>query len=146
MAAWSRAAAAADGVPQVATTWTAPAAVSDVPLRDFTGRGEHPTPGGDGPPPPVCRDRLLLIGSDDDTPVGWLRTGRALALVLLTLTDAGLVTQPLGPITDVPATRVRLQRQLGLLGHPQLLFRAGYGYGRPRAGRRSVDDLLTITA
>jgi len=97
-------------------------------------------------PPSVERDTLVLIGSDDDTPVGWLRTGRALALVLLSLTDAGLTSQPLGPVVDVPATRGRLQRALGLLGHPQLLLRIGYGHRAPSTGRRDVDDLLTVTA
>jgi hypothetical protein len=95
---------------------------------------------------PGERDTLLLLGSDDDTPIGWLRTGRALALNVLVLTDAGLVTQPLGQVTDVPVTRARLQRELGLLGHPQLLLRVGYGHGRPLTGRRSVDEVLSSAA
>jgi len=70
----------------------------------------------------------------------------ALALVLLTLTDAGVTSQPLGPVVDVPATRGRLQRALGLLGHPQLLLRIGYGHGVPTTGRRDVDDLLKVTS
>jgi hypothetical protein len=146
LAAWRRTGSAADGVPvQAARPWD-DGIVSDVPLRDFVGAGGQPTPGEVDAPPSVERDTLVLIGSDDDTPVGWLRTGRALALVLLSLTDAGLTSQPLGPVVDVPATRGRLQRALGLLGHPQLLLRIGYGHRAPSTGRRDIDDLLTVTA
>lgn len=145
LAAWRRTSTAPDGVPVAATEWTAPVDVTDVPLRDFSGLDAHPAVDDDAPPR-VERDTLVLLGSDDDTLLGWLRTGRALALLLLTLTDAGLVAQPLGPITDVAATRRRLQRELGLLGYPQLLLRIGYGHGRPRTGRRAVDDVLKVGA
>jgi hypothetical protein len=148
LAAWRRTDSAADGVPVQATGgWTADR-VSDVPLRDFDGGGRHPAPddmGDAAPPPDVDRDTLVLLGSDDDSPVGWLRSGRALALVLLLLTDAGVTSQPLGPVIDIPATRMRLQRGLGLLGHPQMLLRVGYGQGAPSTGRRAVNDLLSTT-
>ena len=121
---------------QATVGWT-PDRVSDVPLRDFAGGGRHPLPQDTDAPPVVERDTLVLIGSDDDSPLGWLRSGRSLALVLLVLTDAGVASQPLGPVVDVPATRARLQRGLGLLGHPQLLLRIGYGHGAPTTGRRS---------
>jgi nitroreductase len=142
---WRRLTQADDGIPDAATGWDRPDTVTDVPLRDFTGEATPRSPGTETPPH-VERDTLLLLGSDDDTPVGWLRSGRALGLVLLVLTDAGVATQPLGPVTDVLATRTRLQHELGLVGHPQLLLRAGYGHGRPRAGRRSVDEVLTVLA
>ena len=89
-------------------------------------------------------DVHVLLGSDTDDRIGWLRTGRALASIVLILTEAGLVSQPLGPATDVPATRAQLQRSLGLLGHPQMLMRLGYVHGEPHAGRRPVDQTLTI--
>jgi hypothetical protein len=146
LAAWRRTGSAPDGVPlEAAQPWD-DAIVSDVPLRDFAGDQPHLSPADTVVPPSVERDTLVLIGSDDDTPVGWLRSGRALALVLLTLTDAGVTSQPLGPVVDVPATRGRLQRALGLLGHPQLLLRIGYGHGVPPTGRRDVDDLLKVTS
>jgi hypothetical protein len=145
LAAWRRTGSAADGVPvQAAQPWD-DGIVSDVPLRDFAGTGGQASPGDVDVPPSVERDTLVLIGSDDDTPIGWLRTGRALALVMLSLTNAGVTSQPLGPVVDVPATRARLQRALGLLGHPQLLLRIGYGHGVPTTGRRDVDDLLKVT-
>jgi len=143
LAKWRHESSCTDGIPDAALPSWAGEQVSDVPLRDFTGGGAQREPGADLPPH-VERDTVVLLGSDDDTSVAWLRTGRALALVLLTLTDAGVVTQPLGPITDVPSTRWRLRQELGLLGRPQLLLRAGYGHGAPRTGRREVDTILSM--
>ena len=143
---WRRDGEAEDGVPDVALTVWPEDRVSDVPLRDFTGNSDHPRPGTHQERPDVERDTLLLVGSDGDDRLSWLRTGRALAAVLLTATDAGLVSQPLGQVTDVAATRAQLQRGLGLLGHPQLLLRLGYGHGHPMTGRRSVEETLIVDA
>ena len=143
---WRRSEAADDGVPAAAVPDWPDDRVSDVPLRDFTGSGEQPRPGGRHERPDVERDTLILVGSDADDRLSWLRTGRALAAVLLTATDAGLVSQPLGQVTDVMATRAQLQRGLGLLGHPQLLLRMGYGHGRPVTGRRPVEETLVVGA
>jgi hypothetical protein len=146
LAAWRRTGPAPDGVPvQAAEPWN-DGRVSDVPLRDFSGTRQPAFEIGVAAPPAVERDMLVLIGSDDDTAISWLRTGRALALVLLQLTDAGATSQPLGPVVDVPATRIRLQRALGLLGHPQLMLRVGYGHGAPTTGRRDIEDLLTVSS
>jgi len=145
LAAWRREEAAEDGIPRTAFGEWGADVVSDVPLRDFDGRGHHRAPDS-GEAPQVERDTLLLLGSDDDSVGGWLRTGRALALVWLTLTAADLVAQPLGPVTDVPTTRRRLQLELGLLGWPQIMLRTGYGKGAPRAGRRDLEGLLTVAS
>jgi hypothetical protein len=110
--------------------------VSDVPLRDFSGANDHPRPGGYGPPPPVERDTLLLLGTPDESPHAWLAAGRALGWLLLRLTAAGLSSQPLGQAVDVDSTRVRLAAQLGVIGHVQFLLRTGHGHGAPTTGRR----------
>jgi hypothetical protein len=120
----------------VAATWPADV-VSDLPLRDFSGQGRHPRP-GPGDPPRVERDTLVLVGSDADDPAAWVTTGRALAQVLLTATSENLAAQPLGPATDFPSARARLRHELGLAGHPQFLFRLGFGQDRPRTGRRDA--------
>jgi hypothetical protein len=143
---WMRNEGAPDGIPVQATDGWPLDRVPDVPLRDFTDTSHYPTPDELDTPPSVERDMLVLLGSDADDRLGWLRTGRALAMILLILTDAGVASQPLGPATDVPATRAQLQRSLGLLGHPQMLLRIGYGHGQPRTGRRSVDDTLTVAS
>lgn len=142
LARWTRPFTAVDGIPAQATPRWPESVVSDVPLRDFTGHSSHPRPGGSGEPPHVVRDTLVLLGTETDDPRAWLATGRALAWLLLRATVAGLSGQPLGPATDLPAARLRLRRELGIVGHPQFLLRVGYGTDRPRAGRRDLDDLL----
>lgn len=144
LARWSRSSPASDGLPPAAHPEWPTTRVSDVPLRDFAGAARHVHPGDVAEAPSVERDTLVLLGSDTDDRLGWLRTGRAVASLLLVVTDAGLSSQPLGPATDLPAARAQLQHGLGLLGHPQLMFRVGRGHGRPVTRRRPVAETLTI--
>lgn len=127
------------GVPAeaVASRWPSDR-VSQIPLRDFTGRAEHPTVEGrgDDPPPTVERDLLLLFGTASDDPGAWLSAGRALGWALLRAAAVGVSAQPLGPAIDLPAARDRLRHELGLVGHPQFVVRMGYGTDRPRTRRR----------
>lgn len=126
------------GLPDDATADRWPSdRVSQVPLRDFSGHGEHPTPSGRGDqsPPDVERDLLLMIGTAVDDPGAWLAAGRALGWALLRAAADGVSAQPLGPAVDLPAARTRLRHQLGLVGHPQFVVRMGYGRDRPRARR-----------
>lgn len=146
LAQWRRDGRAPDGLPSTAyMTWTDDARVSDVPLRDFGGHDAHPHP-SDAPPPDVERDTIVVLGTELDSVESWLSAGRALARVLLTLTDANLSSQPLGPVLDVPAARARLRHELGLVGQPQFMLRIGHGLGRPATGRRSTNDVLTVAA
>ncbi|HVY08585.1 MAG TPA: nitroreductase family protein [Mycobacteriales bacterium] len=143
LAKWRRSAPAPDGVPvEAAALWDQQQRVSDVPLRDFGGDDRHPHPGA-GLPPTVERDSVILIGTDRDDAMSWLQAGRAVADVLLVLTDADLVSQPLGPVLDLPTTRAQLRRELGLVGYPQLLLRVGHGQREPVTHRRTVDDVFT---
>jgi hypothetical protein len=143
---WRRIGTSQDGIPGEAVVgWDNAYRVSDIPLRDFNGRDDQPRPGADEPPT-VERDTIVVVGSDQDTPLHWLQAGRALADVMLVLTDADLVSQPIGPVLDLPGTRAQLRRELGLVGYPQLILRVGRGLRRPTAGRRSVDDTLAVAA
>jgi nitroreductase len=135
LADWLRPQTGPDGIPLAALGDASPATVSDVPLRDFSGEG-HRHPGGEGPPPTVERDTLLLIGSDRDDVLSWLQAGRALGWLLLRLTIAGLSSQPLGQALDVETSRSRLAAELGVVGHVQFLLRTGKGHGQPTTGRR----------
>ena len=112
--------------------------VSDVPLRDFTGHAEHRHAGGDEAPPRVERDSLLLLGTPLDDRSAWLASGRALGWLLLRATVDGVSAQPLGPAIDLPDSRARLRRELGLVGRPQFLLRIGYGSGQPRTRRKTA--------
>jgi nitroreductase len=138
---WMRLGPATDGIPPAALRRTGPdQAVSDVPLRDFSGRDEHPRPGDVAPAPPVERDLLMMIGTETDDPHSWVQAGRALGWLLLSLTSHGLSSQPLGQAIDLERTRYSLGRQLGLVGHVQFLVRVGVGHGSPTTGRRLVSE------
>lgn len=138
---WRRPGPAVDGMPAEATAaWDDGRLVSDMPLRDFSGRGRHPHPGPQDDLPRVERDAVILIGSDDDGPLSWMRAGRAVGAAWLALTAAGLAAQPLAQVTDLPLTRARLRRELGLLGQPQLMLRVGYGHGAAVTGRRPARE------
>lgn len=145
LATWRRSGPERDGIPLAAMAPARPAQVPDVPLRDFTG-GNRARPRAYDEPPRVERDMLVVLGTDGDEPMSWLRAGRALGRLLLVLTAEGLAAQPLGPVTDLVATRARLRRELGLVGHPQLVLRIGYPTGAVTAaatGRRPLEEALS---
>ncbi|HVT64187.1 MAG TPA: hypothetical protein VHD81_03475 [Mycobacteriales bacterium] len=143
IAEWQRRERAHDGIPvDRGADWASQHRVSDVPLRDFNGCGAHPRPGALDPPQ-VERDTIVVLGTDRDDSLSWLRAGRALASVLLVLTDADLVSQPLGPALDLPFARAQLRRELGLLGYPQMMLRIGHGRRAPVTGRREVEEVFT---
>jgi nitroreductase len=148
LAAWRRSGPARDGIPLGTLPPARPARVPDIPLRDFTGGGTG-APQVCEEPPPVERDTLLVLGTDGDEPMSWLRAGRALGRLLLVLTAEGLVAQPLGPVTDLVVSRARLRRELGLVGHPQLVLRVGYAAsdGPPvvETGRRAREEALSAS-
>ena len=136
LATWIRGQTGPDGIPTAALGGVESNVVTDVPRRDFTGANLHPHPADFDEPPRVERDTLLMLGTDADTELDWLRAGRALGWLLLSLTVAGLSSQPLGQALDIEATRTRLERELGVISHIQLLLRIGRGHGQPTTGRR----------
>ncbi|MCF6512744.1 MULTISPECIES: hypothetical protein [unclassified Blastococcus] len=147
--------AAQDGVPVNAVPSGDPhERASNWLIRDFVvgQREQQPFRAGgdpDAPPPAVERPAVVLMGTDGDDRADWLRAGRALGHLLLRVTAAGLVASPLTQALDWPATRVRMQARLSLVGHPQMLLRLGYprpaepGDPAPAvSGRRPVRDVL----
>jgi len=139
---------AVDGVPVGAVPEDDPAArPSNWLVRDFmVGRrvDQRPAPvDDDDPPPPVERPAVLLLGTMGDDRTAWVQAGRALGRVLLRVTAAGLAASPLTQALDWPATRTRMQVQLSLVGHPQMLLRLGWPAQPPTAtGRRPVAEVL----
>ena len=97
-------------------------------------------------PPRAEHPAVLVIGTGGDAREDWLVAGQALARVLLEATLAGLAAQPLTQVLEVPVLRGRMRRALGVIGHPQMLLRMGYGSAGPVSGRRSVEDVLSIGA
>jgi nitroreductase len=149
LAAWRRGSGpSADGVPAAAVPASPVAARgSSFRLRDFD---LHPFAAPESQPggaPPVAEHPLvLLMGTSGDAPVDWLQAGRALAAVLLRATVDGVAASPMTQVLEVPRTREQLAHRLGLVGHPQMLLRLGYGYGRPTTGRRPLREVLVDEA
>jgi hypothetical protein len=139
LARWTTERQPDEGIPPEALpSWPADK-VSDVPLRDFTGHGEHPRPRDNAAdvPPGVERDSVLMLGTGEDDPGAWLVAGRALGSALLRVVAGGLSAQPLGQAIDLAAGRARLRREFHLVGHPQFLLRVGYGTGQPATRRHT---------
>ena len=84
-----------------------------------------------------------MLGTPGDDPLSWLEAGRALARLLLRAAEEGIAASPMTQVLEIPATREMLGHQLGLVGHPQILLRLGYGHGHSVSPRRPVDEVLT---
>lgn len=123
-------------------------------LRDFTA-GDPPAPGAAAPDAATSADRagdpprpehptVLVLGTPDDGPDDWVAAGQALAHVLLRATVDGVAAQPLTQVLEVPILRARMRHVLGVVGHPQMLLRLGYGHASPSSPRRPVDEVLTL--
>jgi hypothetical protein len=142
---------AVDGVPVSAVAGDDPTArPSNWLIRDFLvgSRVEQPAAvvRDDDPPPAVERPAVLLMGTMGDDRAAWVQAGRALGRVLLRLTAAGLAASPLTQALDWPATRARLQAELSLVGHPQMLLRLGWPSApATTTGRRPVAEVLRTT-
>jgi nitroreductase len=142
---------AVDGVPTDAVPAGDPRErPSNLLIRDFVAGSREqrtflPPVDPDGPPPAVERPTVLLLGSDNDDRAAWLDAGRALGVLLLAATAAGLSASPLTQALDWPATRNQLRSRLHLVGHPQMLLRLGYppaGLAPVVSGRRPVAEVL----
>lgn len=133
------------GVPTAALP-TVPASQrgSSLSLRDFdAGRGGAAAGETDAAPVPE-HPTVLVLGTDEDTRRDWLAAGAALQRVLLVGTVHGIAAQPITSVLEVPVLRERLRSSLGLLGHPQMVLRAGYGTHGPVTHRLPVDEVLEL--
>jgi hypothetical protein len=111
----------------------------EVPLRDFgdpgsAGLGEAARSG--------LSQCLLLLVSEGDDPVSWLRSGEALERLWLEVTRAGYAMSLLTQVVEVPSTRALLRAELGLDMHPHVLLRVGRAPATPASRRRKLVDVL----
>ena len=131
-----------DGIPASAVPHAAPAERgSNYRLRDFVADRE-PEATSPHEPPPVERPLVVVLGTADDDVSAWIAAGQALGRLLLTATAHGVTASPLTQALEFPATRARLASELGVIGHPQMLLRLGYGESGAPTPRRPVDDVL----
>jgi hypothetical protein len=93
-----------------------------LPLRDFTLDGESLLDPGNGD------DRFaeyLIVATDGDQPVDWLRAGEAVSAVWLTATSRDLAGSAMSDVVEVPGARALLAGLLPRRGYPQLVLRFG---------------------
>lgn len=138
LARWVTPEARSDGIPQSVLP-TDPQRGSSLRLRNFSP--DEPVNDG-GAAPPAEHPDVLVVASRDDSPESWLRAGMALDAVLLRAAAAGVLAQPLGQVTDVPAFRQRLAAALSMVGVPQIVLRVGYAASTGGTSRRGLEDVL----
>jgi nitroreductase len=129
-----------DGIP-VRAVEPGPDRAEEIPGRRFLPEREVAVPVPRDPEHPA----LLLLTTSTDEPGDWVRAGMGLSALLLEGTELGLAAQPLGQVTDVAHERMRLRRDLHLVGVPQMLLRVGrarveQGLQTPR---RPLETVLT---
>jgi hypothetical protein len=111
-----------DGVPAIAVPHVDSGSGDEIPIRDFDTRGTGYLPTQTRSTRDQC---LVLLGSDADDELSWLRAGEALQRVLLTITALGFAASPLTQAIELPASRAELRAGLRLTMHPHLLLRIG---------------------
>jgi hypothetical protein len=85
---------------------------------------------------------LAVLGTETDSPRAWLSAGQALASVLLHARSEDVWASFLNQPVEVEEMREELAGGLGVVGHPQLLLRLGYGAEAAPTPRRSVREVL----
>lgn len=128
-----------DGVPSLAVPHVTGDSHDEVPIRDFDTRGSGALPPGTYSSRNQC---LVLLCSCGDGPHEWLRAGEALERTLLEITRSGFSASPLTQVTEVPAARAELRRELHLDVYPHVLVRIGRAPQTPRSRRRRLVEVL----
>ncbi len=129
-----------DGVPHLAVPHVDGSAGDEIPIRDFDTHGAGGLPARTASSRNQC---LVLLCTNGDAAVDWLRAGEALERVLLEVTRHGFVASPLTQVTEVPSARAQLRRELGLVAYPHILLRIGRAPATPASRRRRLADVLT---
>lgn len=88
---------------------------------------------------------LLVLGTARSTRSAWLRAGEALQRILLEATRLNFVVSLASQVTEVPSTRDRLRKELGLEFHPLLLMRIGRTAPTPASQRRDLTVIVSET-
>ncbi len=128
-----------DGVPALAVPHVTGQSEDEIPIRDFDTRGAGGLPAATHSSREQC---LVLLCTVGDSQRDWLRAGEALERVLLEITRHGFMASPLTQVTEVPAARAALRRQLALDVYPHVLLRVGRAPLTPRSRRRRLADVL----
>jgi len=108
----------------------------------------------DAGPAEASRDRrralgcpvLLVLSTPGDETRDWLAAGEALERILLDATANGLQASYFNQPIEAAGLRARLREVLGETGHPQVMFRLGYGPEIRPPPRRPVQAVLRAVA
>ncbi len=128
-----------DGVPAMAVPRVTGNAHDDIPIRDFDTHGMGWLPTETRSSTSQC---LLILSTDGDNQLAWLRAGEALEHLWLQATRLGYVASLFTQLIEVPSTRQQLRTELKLAVNPQLLIRVGRASKTAASMRRQLDDVL----
>lgn len=130
---------ATDGVPDYA--FGPRLRYGNAPARDFAGRRAVP---GRASAPFETTPHLVLLSTQDDRPLDWLRAGQAVERVLLTATSHGLATSLTTHALEWPDLRWLARDPRSARGYVQMVLRLGYGPQGPTTPRRPVREVLDV--
>jgi hypothetical protein len=118
--------------------------IRPVPLRDFPGAGETGLDPGLGDD---TNADYLVLATDGDTALDWLRAGEALSLVWLTATSLDIAASVLSNVIEVPGARALVRSLLPDPGNPQLVLRIGlatHPEPPPASPRRRPERVIAL--
>lgn len=95
----------------------------------------------------IDRSTVLVLSTERDEPLDWLRAGEALSVVLLEATVDDLATCPLTHVTELQQSRTMIRELVPSGLFPQVLVRVGVTKKMvpPRqTPRRPVDTVLSV--
>lgn len=132
-----------DGVPAsvVPADGVEPVRRDTLPIRDFGLDGSAGLPEARS----TADQTLLLVGSFEDNPMAWLRSGEALERVLLQIALHGYTASYFTQVIEVSRTNLLLRQELRLHMHPHVLLRVGRAPATPATRRRRLVDVLSET-
>jgi hypothetical protein len=137
--AWTMACAqATQGVP--ATGFGTEPDGRDPPLRNFAAAMPWFTRAREtfGP------EAWLLLSTESDDARAWLAVGQAAQRVLLKATLLGIAGSFMTSAFEVPDLRRRIAELMNTARAPQLLLRLGVAEARAAAGRRPLDEMVSV--
>lgn len=141
LVAWTDRRRRGEGVPVetlVATT------VRTVAVRDFAGGGEtglHPGFGDDS------FAEFLILATDGDVALDWLRAGEAMSAVWLTATGHNVAASVLSDVVEVAQARAMVAALLPADQRPQLVLRVGIAAQPtppPPTPRRQASTVISV--
>jgi hypothetical protein len=128
-----------DGLTSAVIPLESRSATGGVPIRAFDteGNGQLPSDAQSG------KDQcLIVVGSRQDTPVGWLETGEGLERLWLEASRHGYAVSIFTQVIEIAATRAALRSELALDWYPDLIVRVGRAAATPASRRRRLVDVL----